>query len=197
MLGGVLMNTDIKNLFRIGIVTALDEAAQQVRVTFSDLDNTVSPLMQVATWGAHKDDCYWIPDIDEQVFCLFMPTGNAEGYVLFSVRGSSDAPSNGALGQRYVKFGDGSIVGFDRTTGTMTVNCKGAVNITAASGVTVTGNMTINGNIATSGNISASGGIKSSGSIAANSDVSAGGISLKSHTHSGVENGNGLTGVAQ
>lgn len=136
---------DIKNIFRIGTVTAIDEANQQIRVTFDDLDDTVSPWMQVAPRGAYKDDDYWVPDIDEQVQCMFMPTGNAEGYVLFSVRGTNNAPKAGKVGRRYIKFADGSSVEHDRESKTMTIVSTGPINIIAAGNVNVTGDVIANG----------------------------------------------------
>lgn len=144
---------DIKNLFRIGTVTAIDEDSQLVRVTFDDLDNTVSYWQQVACRGAGQDDEHWLPDIDEQVCCFFMPTGNAEGYVLFSVRDQDHPPKAGKIGRRYIRFVDGSYVEHDRETKTMTVQCSGPINIIATGNVNVTG------------------------------DVIADGISLKGHTH--------------
>jgi len=173
------MDNQTKNLFRVGTVSAIDEASQLVRVAFDDLDDTVSPWLQVATWGAYTDDQYWLPDPGEQVLCMFMPTGNAEGYVLFSVRGTANAPKSGAQGRRYIKFGDGTILQYDRSSSALTVNCVGAVNITAASGVTISGNVTV------------------SGSITASGDVTAGGISLESHTHGGVQSGGSSTSGPQ
>ncbi|WP_094607727.1 hypothetical protein SPSIL_009110 [Sporomusa silvacetica DSM 10669] len=157
------MDSQIKNLFRVGTVSAIDDANQLVRVAFDDLDDTVSPWMQVAARGAYKDDDYWIPDPDEQVMCMFMPTGNAEGYVLFSVRGTANAPKAGAQGKRYIRFGDGAVVEYDRSSSTMTINVPGPVNIVASGNVNVTG------------------------------DVIAGGISLKTHVHGGVTSGGSNT----
>lgn len=156
-----------KDLIRIGTVCAIDETAQAVRVAFDDLDDTVSPLMQVACWGAAQDDNFWLPDIDEQVCCLFMPTGNAEGYVLFSVRDTAHAPQSGKVGRRYIRFADGSSVEHDRETSTMTIVCPGQVNIIG--NVNVTGHMTVTG------------------------DVNGSGVSLKTHTHGGVQSGGGST----
>ncbi|AIF51262.1 phage baseplate assembly protein V [Pelosinus sp. UFO1] len=136
---------DIKNLFRTGTVTAIDEVKQLIRVTFDDLDDTVSPWMQVAARGVSKDDDYWVPDIDEQVQCMFMPTGNAEGYVLFSVRGANNVPRAGKMGRRYIKFADGSSVEHDRESSTMTIVCSGPINIIAAGNVNVTGDVIANG----------------------------------------------------
>jgi len=158
---------NLKDLFRVGTVTGIDDVNQLVRVTFDDLDDTVSSWLQVATWGASKDDNYWIPDPDEQVMCMFMPTGNAEGYVLFSVRGDVNKPKAGAQGKRYVRFADGAIVEYDRSASTMTIIVPGPVNITATGNVNVAG------------------------------DVVADGISLKNHVHGGVTSGGSTTSCPQ
>lgn len=71
------MDKQTKNLFRIGTVCDLDATGQRVRVNFDDL-GTVSPWLQVPAFGANGDDYYWMPEVDEQVACFFMPTGNAE-----------------------------------------------------------------------------------------------------------------------
>lgn len=162
-----MQGNEIKNLFRIGTVSAIDEDNELVRVAFDDLDDTVSAWLQVAVQGAYKDDDHWLPDIDEQVCCLFMPTGHAEGYVLFSVRDKNHPPKAGKVGRRYVRFADGSYVEHDRTTSTMTIVCTGPVNIIAAGNVNVTG------------------------------DVVADGISLKNHIHGGVESGGSTTSKPQ
>jgi len=173
------MDNEIKNLFRVGTVSSIDGENQLVKVAFDDLDDTVSAWLQVAAFGAYSDDCYWIPDPGEQVMCMFMPTGHSEGYVLFSVRSDDNAPTNGAQGRRYINFGDGTVLQYDRSSSELTVNCVGAVNITGASGITVNGDVTIKGNLTATG------------------DVTAGGISLESHTHSGVESGGSSTGKPQ
>lgn len=57
--------------------------------------------------------------------------------------------------------------------------------------VNMTGNLNIIGNITTTGNISAT------GTITGTVDVIGGGISLKNHTHGGVQPGSGSTGAPQ
>ncbi len=156
-----------KDLIRIGSVCAIDETVQAVRVAFDDLDDTVSPWLQVACWGASKDDNHWLPDIDEQVCCLFMPTGNADGYVLFSVRDAAHEPQAGKVGRRYIRFADGSSVEHDRETSTMTIVSTGQIKVIG--NVNVDGNMTVTGN------------------------VIADGVSLKTHTHGGVQSGGSST----
>ncbi|MDT8901825.1 phage baseplate assembly protein V [Anaeroselena agilis] len=161
------MDSEVKNLFRVGTVSAIDEVNQLVRVAFDDLDDTVSAWLQVAAWGAYIDDNFWLPDPDEQVMCMFMPTGRSEGYVLFSVRGAVNAPKAGAQGRRYIRFADGAVVEHDRASSTMTITTAGVVNVTA-------GTVNISG---------------------AAGDVVVNGISLVNHVHGGVAPGGSTTGT--
>jgi len=163
------MNSTMKNLFRVGIVCDLDADRQCVRVNFDDL-GTVSPWMQIAAFGASGDDYYWMPEIEEQVVCFFMPTGNAEGYVLYSVRGTANKPKAGNANKRYIRFADGGCFEYDKSTHTLTIDAD---------------NIVINGNISLTGGMNVT------------KDVVASGISLKGHIHGGVMSGGGNTGGPQ
>jgi hypothetical protein len=68
----------------------------------------------------------------------------------------------------------------------------------------ITGNFTLNGNMQVNGNITCSGTISAGnfsglggGTMTSTSDIEAQGISLTTHTHTGVEPGNGNTGGPQ
>lgn len=166
------MDKQTKNLFRIGTVCDLDAVGQRVRVNFDDL-NTVSPWMQVPAFGANGDDYYWMPEVEEQVACFFMPTGNAEGYVLFSVRGLANVPKAGSESKRYIRFADGGMVEYDKGSSTLTIE---AANIVIKGDITLTGSMS------------------SSGGITSSADIIAAGISLDNHVHSGILPGGSNTG---
>ena len=62
---------------------------------------------------------------------------------------------------------------------------------------TMDGDIIINGDVTHNGNIIVNGNITATGTITATVDVIGGGISLKNHTHSGVQTGSGTTGAAQ
>ncbi len=166
------MDNKTKNMLRVGKVCDLDEAGQRVRVNFDDL-KTVSPWIDVPTFGAKGDDYYWMPEIDEQVLCAFMPTGNAEGYVLRSIRGAENAPKAGDANKRYIRFSDGGLLEYDKGSNTLTIEAK---------------NIVIKGDMAIDGKMTSTGGIVSDG------DVVAGGISLEGHVHDGVVSGGRNTG---
>lgn len=71
-----------------------------------------------------------------------------------------------------------------------------------APNTTITGNTNIGGVLTVTGasmlsSVSASQGMQASGNIQSNGDITAGGISVKNHSHPGVQPGSGNTGVAQ
>jgi phage baseplate assembly protein gpV len=68
-----------------------------------------------------------------------------------------------------------------------------AVNVNTDQ-LTVNGTSQFNGNVSVDGDVDVSGNIDSGGTITASTDVIGGGISLKSHTHSGVTPGGGTSG---
>lgn len=67
---------------------------------------------------------------------------------------------------------------------------EGLITMTAA-------NSTFNGNVAINGNLTVTGTITATETITSNSDVISGTISGKTHTHTGVTTGTGITGTPQ
>lgn len=84
-----------------------------------------------------------------------------------------------------------------KTSSNIVAEASGSATLKASSvtidspTTTVTGNLTVNGLITGKNGISSSGG----SGVQVSGDVVADGISLKSHTHSGVQTGNGNTGA--
>lgn len=156
------MDAVLKNMVRVGRVSS--RGTGTVRVVFGDRQNMVSYDLSVIVQQSQDNKDWWMPDVGEQVVCLFLPNGNAQGFVLGSFYSDVDMPPVSDPNKRHIRFEDGTSVEYDRSTHTMTIECQGPVNITAAGNVRVTG------------------------------DVIADGISLKTHVHGGVEPGGGTTG---
>lgn len=156
------MDPILKNLIRVGRVSSQGDAT--VRVVFEDRADMVSYDLPIIVQQSQDNKDSWLPDIGEQVVCLFLPSGNAQGFILGSFYSDVDPPVVSDPNKRHVRFADGTIVEYDRSTHTLTINAQGPVNITAAGNVNVTG------------------------------DVIADGVSLKTHVHGGVEPGGGTTG---
>jgi phage baseplate assembly protein V len=146
------MNSVLKNLIRIGRISAVNPEKATARVVF-EAQGVVSydlPVLQRQTLN-NKDYC--LPDVGEYVVCIFLPTGNAEGFILGAIYSEeNEAPANSS-DKRVISFSDGTTIEYDRSTHTLSINTVGPVNIVASGNINITG------------------------------DVIADGISLKNHTH--------------
>lgn len=146
------MDNITKNLIRVGRVSAVNSANATVRVDFQ-AQGVVSYDLPVLQRQALRNKDYCLPDVGEYVVCIFLPTGNAEGFVLGSIyKGDIDPPVNNQDKRAFI-FSDGTKIEYDRSSHTLVINAVGPINIVASGDVNVTG------------------------------DVIADGISLKNHVH--------------
>lgn len=138
---------DIKRLIRVGTVSSVNAAAGTVRVAFAAQDDMVTYELPVITRGSKNNKDYWLPDVDEQVLCLFLPNtsgrGVCDGFVLGTFYSSVDAPVENSGDVHAVKYGDGTIIKHDRSTGKLTINATGDIDIIAGGKITING-QTIN-----------------------------------------------------
>lgn len=134
---------DIKKLIRVGTVSSVNAAAGSVRVAFAAQDDMVTYELPVITRGSKNNKDYWLPDVDEQVLCLFLPNtsgrGVCDGFVLGTFYSSVDAPVENSGDVHAVKYGDGTIIKHDRSTGKLTINATGDIDIIAGGNVTING----------------------------------------------------------
>ncbi|SDD89943.1 phage baseplate assembly protein V [Sporomusa acidovorans] len=158
------MDSVLKNLVRVGRVSSINPQSATVRVVFEDRQNMVSYDLPVIVRQSLKNKDYFMPDVGEQVVCLFLPNGNAQGFCLGSFYSSVDVPSVSDSNKRHIRFADGTSLEYDRETHTLTIQAQGPLNVMAGGNVNVTG------------------------------DVIADGISLKTHVHGGVQSGGSTTG---
>lgn len=127
------MSGEFKNLIRVGRVSSVNPAAATARVVF-EAQGVVSYDLPVLQRQTLRNQDYCLPDVGEHVLCIFLPTGNAEGFILGSFYSDQDQPPAGADSEnkRIVRFEDGTTVEYDRATSTFTINAVGPVNIVAA-----------------------------------------------------------------
>lgn len=134
---------DIKRLIRVGTVSSVNAAAGTVRVAFAAQDDMVTYELPVITRGSKNNKDYWLPDVDEQVLCLFLPNtsgrGVCDGFVLGTFYSNVDAPVENSGDVHAVKYGDGTIIKHDRSTGKLTINATGDIDIIAGGKITING----------------------------------------------------------
>lgn len=152
------MDPLLRNIIRIGRVTKYhpDPTKHLIRVIFEDKQDTESFWLPMIVKNTLQNKDYWMPDKGELVVCLFLPSGNAQGFILGSIYQEIDkspVSTENRRNIRHVSFGDGTVIEYNRETHTLTIDAQGPINIIATGSVNVTG------------------------------DVIADGISLKNHTH--------------
>ena len=132
----------VKNMVKVGIVESFNQNNATARVVFEDanLKSYDLPIMVKQTKD-NKD--YWVPDIDEPVICIFLPTGIESGFILGAYYNQKDKPPVTDQNKRTVKFKDGTIIEYDRKQHKLTADVKGDIDIKATGKV----DMIVNGDI--------------------------------------------------
>lgn len=119
----------IKNLIRIGTVSAVNGESCSARVAFEDKDNMVSAELPIITIGSRQTKAYWLPEI-----CIFQPnasgSGISKGFVIGAFYSTQDAPVESNADVRSITFADGSFIRYQN--GNIEINATGNVIIKGA-----------------------------------------------------------------
>lgn len=176
-------------VLRFGVVSELHADKPLVRVKWPDYDDLQSHWLQVGQRKTLKDKHCSQFDIGEHVACLVDQVGET-GLVLCAVYSEADAAPSNDPDIHSLHTRDGAEFEYNRATGILRVRNVQRVEIEAANEVSVKAanrvyveapDIALIGDVTVQGNVSVSG------------DVVAGGISLKHHTHGGVESGGAQT----
>ena len=197
----------LNRIFKIGEVSSVDPDNCTARVVFDDDDSLVSSDLQVVQRNTMKNKDYAMPDMNEDVLCLFLPSGSEDGFILGSVYAGEITPPETDGNKRTVVFADGTRISYDREKHILTatigetsivadqqnvnVVCSGTADIQAgtvnatanaatvkASTINLTGDVNITGNVSVSGNVTATGGVTATGEV-----IAMGKTALSVHTH--------------
>lgn len=146
-------------MLKFGVVTHVDPATARVRVRFEDQDDTLSYWLPVLKPKTLQDKFYCLPDINEHVACL-MDEHFEAGVVLGAIYSDADAPPVTNKDKTHIKFSDGTVIEYDRTTHKLTADIKGSAEIKATGNISITGDVVVTGNITATGNVADQGGAK-------------------------------------
>ncbi|ENH6828271.1 phage baseplate assembly protein V [Salmonella enterica subsp. enterica serovar Newport] len=189
------LETLIRQLIRVGVVSDIDEKGVTARVTFDDQDNVTSASLQVIVKNTDENADYWMPDVGEQVLCLFFPVGPQQGFILGSFYDETHTPPANTVNKRVIRFRNGTRIENDRESNSLLVDAVGDVTVKATGTVTIDAPETIiTGNATVKGLLTYLGGLKGSsegGSAAdiqgeikvTSGDVVVDGIGVKKHHH--------------
>ncbi len=125
----------LAQILRLGIVDQVYPREGKVRVLMPDNQCLESYRLPVLVRKTHRDQDWWLPDLGEQVLCLFLPIGLEQGFVLGAPWSQADPPPVAEEDKRHLRFADGTWLEYDRATGDMQVHCRGRLVIAAGEGV--------------------------------------------------------------
>lgn len=120
-----------------GTVVGLDEKTCKVRVQFQDLDGVVSDWLPVIQQKTLKDQCYWMPDLDEFVVVL-MDANLEAGVVLGSIYSAKVSPPLADKDIKIVRFSDGTSFKYNRKSHQLDVQIEGTLNMTVSEAWNIT-----------------------------------------------------------
>ena len=121
----------MSHLIRVGKVVSTATGKSTVRVQFADADDMVSYDMGVIYPRTHKDKHYNVPDIGDQVVCLFLGNGMETGFVLGATYNEQDSVPVDSQDVDHVTYEDGTVVEYDRKSHTLKADVKGQAEIKA------------------------------------------------------------------
>ena len=136
----------LNGLIKIGVISSIDYAKGTARVSFEDDDEVVSYELQVLHTNTLQNKDYAMPDVGEDVICIFLPSGNEEGFILGSVYAGDTMPPENSGDFRTILFKDGTKISYNRATHELKATIEGTeitanrqdVSVTAPNSITAT-----------------------------------------------------------
>ena len=132
------MDMKMNELARVGFVVSRQPEKHRVRVEFRDTVTAklVSGWLPVLVPRASADMAFDLPDVGDQVLCLFLGNGLEEGFVLGSMYGAQKPPV--ASGDKFHRtFSDGTTLEYDRAAHKLRASVRGDVEASAPPAVTL------------------------------------------------------------
>ena len=174
-------------MIRYGKVTSIFPKKGTIKVTFEDINipSVEIPVLQGRTDGTKH---YSFPKIGEVGICIF-PENTFNGFYLGSGYDEATPIPNGAGEEIEITvFNDGTIISYDENNSKLYINCQNEIEIVAKNIKIECPKTKIIGDIDITGSVNVKGDLNTS------EDVTANGISLTTHLHSGVKAGGDKTG---
>ena len=112
------------NFIKVGTVCATDPVAHTVKVVYPEDDNTESHELRVLVPNTYDNADYAMPDLNEDVVCMFLPCGSVEGFVLGSFFTGEVKPPANSQDIRMVRFKDGTTITYDRSAHTYDIEIE-------------------------------------------------------------------------
>lgn len=124
----------LRGMVRTGTVSAVFPAEGMARVVFDDKDNTTSPKLHILHRFSGKNKDYWVPDIGDQVVCIFANNDSnfSTGWILGSYFTDRQPPQVVNPDIMRLDFADGSFFEYNRASKSLHISVVGNITINGA-----------------------------------------------------------------
>jgi phage baseplate assembly protein V len=125
-------DSDFRQSHKIGFVCARrvhSEEGPQVRVSQPDKDDLISDWLAVIQKSTIGTRDFWLPQLGEQVLFSTLPNGPSKGFVHGSFYSKGTPSPTTSEHVRHTTFADGTVIEFDSSNSTFTIDSKGPVNL--------------------------------------------------------------------
>lgn len=125
------LEAKMAQMLRVCTVVSVQDGKGTVRVKLPDAGNMVSQPLPVMVRKVQDDKDYEMPDVGEQVLCVFLPFGLEQGFCLGSFYQDVDQPPVADRNKRHFAFKDGTYLEYDRGAHKLTASVQGDIEVTA------------------------------------------------------------------
>lgn len=191
-------------MIRFGNITEIDAAKGRARVHFEE-DDLVSDWLPMAVKSSKSNKHESWYDVGDFVACM-MDQHSEDGVIVGAIYDDNNIPPIGNPDVEAKTFSDGTVIKYDRSSSTLTIECVGEVTVQCtnatvqADQVTIdapqsefTGDVSVQGQLSAAG-LTSSGDVQASGDIQSDGAVKAGGqvtalfgtpaqVRLSTHNH--------------
>lgn len=119
------------DLIMIGTITAIYPGEATARVSFSDRDDSTSKELPILFPRAKGIEVYAMPEVGEEVLCIFLPNGIEEGFVIGAYYNDVNKPPINDKNIKIIKFEDGNYIKYENGTFIIKGNVKVEGSVTA------------------------------------------------------------------
>jgi phage baseplate assembly protein V len=121
----------VNQMVRVGVVTSVYDAAGTVRVRLPDSAGVISKPLRVLFAKTRDNKSYDMPDVGEEVLCIFLPIGLQQGFVLGAMYSSEDLVPVTDRDKVHYKAKDGTFFEYDRENHKLTIDVQGDIEMNA------------------------------------------------------------------
>lgn len=119
------MSIKFGELLKVGEVCEVLPEKHMCRVVFPCEGNNTSYELFVLCRNSLKNKDYNMPDVGEDVLCIFMPDGSEDGFILGSYYAENLEKCSISQDERKVKFSDDTTVTYNRVTHCLDIVIEG------------------------------------------------------------------------